>query len=69
MSLQTTIDSYSGAMASGAVDGWAPDERTALTASPSDPRRNAAPFVEAAESGAEAEQFTTFGFVEYRPHE
>lgn len=71
MGRQTTIDSYSAAVASGAVDAWAPEERTARPTHPAY-RRSVRSRAEAdtdADAGAEPERFTTFGVVEYRPRE
>ncbi|MFC7137144.1 hypothetical protein [Halobaculum litoreum] len=64
MGQQTTVDSYSGAMASGVVDAWAGTERGTAGASPAD-RYTARD----GSTESKPERFTTFGYVEYPPHE
>ena len=69
MGQQTTIDSYSAAVASGAVDAWVPEERTTRPTYPTVPPRATGRTGGEREQEGEPERFTTFGFVEYRPRE
>ncbi|MFC7071441.1 hypothetical protein [Halobaculum lipolyticum] len=69
MGRQTTIDSYSAAVASGALDAWVPEERTARPAYPTHHRSGGRPSASDADAEPRPERFTTFGFVEYPPRE